>query len=329
MPTFLTTPKMDPALAARVEASVRGRRGSSNRGRRFAVTARLMLLGAIVYSVYAFATIRQKQRADLERTRAELLDMVSAHGEPLTERDRSAVTRAAFWLERLGGAYEGDVVADEVRSSSDLLALLRQPTMYVRSEIGALRTPADLESAAAASVKDTLLLCLVDPPTSRAEATLLKKVKMAYVGGTPVEERTANVHRLHDVIVGLPLLTKGWVDRVRESEDANALKKLRAELDGARLDRATRAAKSSFFLFALDEAGKGPGPTELDGERPHAIRLALVNVDTSRVLLRTRRDVDPSWISAARRPMYSRGLDDCALAFDVHEHLPARLRNRN
>jgi hypothetical protein len=129
------------------------------------------------------------------------------------------------------------------------------------------------------------------------------------------------VRRLHDAEIGLPFLEPPWAERVREAETAADVARLRHDFEHAPIDRAQRAAKASLMLAALDEPGDGRGPIELDGERPHYVRVALVDLLADRPLLRRRVSVDPNWISAARRPSYATGLDSCALAYDLHEQL--------
>src|SRR5690606_36753235 len=110
-------------------------------------------------------------------------------------------------------------------------------------------------------------------------------------------------------------------DRVRAAEDGKELARLERDLERAPIERAKQAARAEILVAAVDEPGDGSGPTELDGERPHDIRLAIVDLPSGEVLLRMRRHVDPSWISTAKRPMYATGLDGCAFAFDVHQAL--------
>jgi predicted RNA binding protein with dsRBD fold (UPF0201 family) len=72
-------------------------------------------------------------------------------------------------------------------------------------------------------------------------------------------------------------------------------------------------------LLALDEPGDQGGPTELDGERPHSVRVGLVDLSTKKVLLRMRRHVDPRWLSASARAELASGIDSCELALQVHK----------
>jgi hypothetical protein len=324
MPTFLVTSRMAPALAARVQASVTGRKrdpGASSRMRRIASLARLALVLVLVFATHTVVTTRQRMRADVEQRRANLLEAVRAHAATLTAEDQSAVARAERWLVRFSGAYEGDVVADEVRSREARKSTLGRPAIYVRGTIESLRTSDGIAAAAATSAKDALLLCLSDPPAERTEAALLERVRTAYGGGVAAEERSANVRRLDDAIVGLPFLLPPWADRVRAAEDANELARLKRDFERTPIERAKQAARAEILVAAADEPGDGSGPTELDGERPHDVRITIVDLRRGEVLLRMRRHVDPSWISAARRPMYATGLDGCAFAFDVHEAL--------
>jgi hypothetical protein len=69
----------------------------------------------------------------------------------------------------------------------------------------------------------------------------------------------------------------------------------------------------------MDEPGTSSGLSELDGERPHDVRVAFVDMGAQKVVLRLRKHVDPAWISLEKRPRYAAGLDGCALALDVRE----------
>ena len=141
-------------------------------------------------------------------------------------------------------------------------------------------------------------------------------VRAAYAGSAEVELRAASVRRLEVAVAGLAFLEPAWEERVRAAE-ADDLGGLRRQIDRAPIETAKLAAKSSALIFAVDEAGEGQGPTEIDGERPHAIRLEIVDLALAKVLLRAKKRVDPAWISVDRRPEYASKLDSCAFAFDV------------
>jgi hypothetical protein len=327
MATFLTTSRMDPALRARIEASVAGRAPKAG-GRRIAprlvALIRFGLVLVLALGIYTVVTGRQRDRRELERTRGALLDAVRTQGAALTPEERGAVARAESWLTLLAGTYEDDLVVEELRAPGALKTTLARPAIYVRGQLGAFKSSRLVNEAASTSGKDALLLCLVEPPASRVEKTMLEKVRVAYGGGLPMEERTANVRRLHEAVVGLPLLLPSWSERVRIADDGAELARLKRELDRAPVERAKQAARANLLVVAIDEPGDGGGPTELDGERAHAIRVAVVDLAAAKVLLRIRKLVDPTWISLAKKSEYASGLDGCGLAFDVHESV-ARL----
>lgn len=322
MPTFLTTSKMDPALAARIESSVSGKKGprrSVARSRRLVLLLRLVVVVTVATSVYGIVVGRRESKLALERTRTTLLESVREQGASLVPEDHTAVARVEAWLLRLAGEYEGDLVAAELGAPNALAATLARPMVYVRGTSDAFAGSPQVAAVSATSTKDALVLCLLEPPESKSEKALLDKVRVVYSGGWNLESRTANVRRLNEAIVGLPFLLPPWTERVRAADDAAELARLRAELERAPIARAKQAARSELLLVALDEPGGTDGPTELDGERPHPVRVALVDLVANKVLLRARHVVDPSGISPARRAIYAIGLDSCALALEVHE----------
>jgi hypothetical protein len=323
--SFLTTEKMDPALAARVEASVRGRRHQPVRraalAPRLVSVARFAVVLALALALVAFVLVRRRDRRELSLAREALLSSVRAEAPSLTSEDRQTLVRAETWLVRAAGAYDGDLVADELRAPGALAALLARPALYVRGPVGAFTTPARIAEAAALSSKDALLLCLVDPPASRVEMTMLSRVRVAYGTGAALEERTANIRRLHDVAIGLPVLLPPWSERVSAAREKAELERLRKELERAPLARAKQGARARLLVFALDEPSDRIGPAELDGERAHHVRIGIIDLAMGTVLYRARKLVDPSWISMAKKSEYANGLDGCGLAFDVHEGL--------
>ena len=323
MGTLLTTPKMAPALAARIESSVRGRRivpgGSAPR---LVSVVRLGVIMGVTLLACALVITRYREHQALERARAAILQTVHTHAASIGAEESGFVARAESWLVRFAGPYEGDLISEEMRGTQASRAIMERPAVYVRGPLVSFVTPAGIASSASTSLKDAFLLCLLDRPVSRAEKVLLSKVRTAYAGGLIVDERTANVRRLDDAEVGLPFLRAPWAERVQHAERAVDLARLQRELDKAPIEDAKRAAKATLLVVAMDEPGDGKGPTELDGERAHDVRIGLVDLASAKVLLRLRKRVDPTWISMNARAQYASGLDGCALAVDVHESIP-------
>jgi hypothetical protein len=320
MRTLLTTSKMAPELALRIEASVSGRHGARSRGvvrLRLATWFRLATFASLVVAILSFVHLRRQEHAHLESARSKLLATQKGHAAALTPDELRIALRVEPWLMRASGPYEGDLVASELRAPGALDAVLSRPALYVRGPTKDFQSTTTIATTSAASLKDPFVLCLLDPPASRAEKAVLQKVHAAYSGGAHLETPTANVRRLFDAEAGLPLLMPQWAARVRAAEDAVALGHLEHELGAAPLEAAKKAAKAQILLFAMDDPGDSGGLSELDGERPHDVRVGLVDLSHETVLLRLRKHVDPAWISLPKRAQYAGALDGCALALDV------------
>ncbi len=288
MATFLTTSRMPPELAARVEASVSGTHGKKRpdaraAGRRtlLVALARVAVVVAIGSLVATVVSLRRRDQRELEQARAPLLASVRAATASVTPEDLGAVARAESWLLRASEAYEGDFVADDVRGKDALSAVLARPIVYVRGPIAQFSSERGIAEAAAASVKDPFLVCLLEPPAGRTEKALLAKVHDAFSNGA--ESHSATARRLRDAQIGLPFLLPPWgalVEKAKTPEELDALR------DDARRKRPSRrqkrALKAELLLYspwtrpgtrpgtrrgATREAAKR-GPTELDGERP-------------------------------------------------------------
>jgi hypothetical protein len=277
-----------------------------------------------VAAVFAAWSSRQRERLRLESARATLLEEVRARSAELADDDRSFIDRADMWLMRVAGPYEGDFVDDAMRAPGAVKEVLGRPSVYVRGPVEAFASPASIASAAAASFKDPLVLCLVDPPSARSEKAMMHPIRAVYDGGHAAEGGAPHVRLLAEAEAGLPYLVPSWASHVEQAASLAAVDGLRAEFRAAPTERAVRALKATVLLCAFDEPGTHEGPAELDGERPHDIRLGLVDLAASKVLLRLRRHVDPGWISTSRRVEYAVGLDACALAFDVVRELRGR-----
>jgi len=320
MPTLLVTKKMSPELAARVQASVEGRRAAP--GARLAPRAiSLFRIGAfaVILGAIAWLTISvRRSHRDLEGQRGALLERVRHESAGLAPEDHTAIERLLPWLALLSGSYQGDLVVEELKPSGAFATSIARPTVYVRGPLASFGGGSRVNESAAGSFKDAFVLCLNSPPSERTEKLLRKKARAAYTSRGDGMNPTRHVQRLFDAIVGLPYLGTEWEKRVSDADSREQLDKLSRDLERAPLDSARQVAKAQLLLFVMDEPSDSKGPSELDGERPHAARVGLVDLVKRKVLLRLRRRVDPSWVSAATRAEYANGIDSCALALDVH-----------
>lgn len=320
MATSLTTRKMSPELKARVEASVRGGRRTTPGAKLAARSISLLRLGVTAVlgvSLIAIVLARRSEQQLFERERTALLDAVGRETASLSAGQPARVLGIPPLLERFSSAYPGDFLADELQEAGAFQARIALPALYVRGPLAAFRSAAGISQVAASSFKDAFVLCLLDPPDLRTEQALRSRARSAQARGERVRQHTGHVERLHDALAGLAFLSPDWRARVEATETSIALNKLRQAFERAPLGAAKRASRAETLLFAMDEPGEGPGPTELDGERAHLVRVGLVDLASQKVLLRLRRPVDPSWISAATRAEYASGIDSCSLALDV------------
>jgi hypothetical protein len=316
MPTLLTNSKMDPALAARIEASL-GRRTARAKSAiykaRVVALARLVAVTAVLAAGVALYVSGARARDRFERRRATLLDSARAKADGIGPAEQSTRLRAEAAIHALTGAWPGDLVSDALRARG-LATALAEPTIYARVGLDELTRGRTLAAATRELGKDALLFCAIDPPTARDEQAVVAKV-LAGRDEATLEARTATAVSLRDLELGLPLLDPTFRIRVKVASTNAAMSRLEETLARAPIDAARKGARAGWLLVALDEGGS----LGVDGDRPHDVRVALVDLTTGAPALRVRRRVDPSWVSTMRRAKYSVELDGCRLAMDLRE----------
>jgi hypothetical protein len=321
VPSFLVTKRMSPELRARVLAAVTERRPGAKQ-RLSPVVARLRLFGiVVVLSVVALVLrVRQERERQIEQQRASLLATLRSHESGLTADDRKLAGKVEKAVQlHAAAAYSGDWLPEPLGKDGTLAELLSLPTLYLRGPIEVLSRASGLKEAAATSWADTFVLCLLDPPEARTEKALKAKARAA-VSARGMEPH-AHVQRLAPLLDVLPLLGGEWQRRVAVAESAAVLSDYRKLLEGAPIGAAVRAAKARQLLLVVDEPGDAKTAAELDGERPHAVRVVLSDLADGDVSLRFRKQVDPGWLSPATRAEYAAGVDSCALAVDLRSAL--------
>ena len=258
MPTYLTNSKMSPALRARIEVSVRG----SRTGARTRITPmmraglRLVLILAVAGSVIALVLDwRQRQRA-LESAKTALLADVTSALEPLKAAGSNAWDASLALLAEDGGDFGGDHVDAALGESAQLDTLLKRPTVYVRGPIASFAGEASLERAAAESVRDAFLHCLLIPPASRSEKALRPRVAAVYRGDAVSADDVARVHRLHDAIGVRGFVGESWAAQVNGARTTTELDRLRDRVNEVHLERAVRAAQAELLVYLMDEPKK-------------------------------------------------------------------------
>jgi hypothetical protein len=311
--TFLVTAKMSPALRARVEAAVRGKRADRHRRwPRLAIAAGVLV--ALVMAGVSVASTRRQASEALEARKSRLLE---THRERIGEGalDMARVEQTRALLLGLAGPYEGDWAADSLKGSS-AAALLARPTLYIRAPLESFESELTLGHAAEASFRDAFALCLHAPPDKRSDRALAGRAKAIAAGGA-AQGPIAHIDRVHDALAGMRFLSSDWEARVRAAETEPALVKLSEALREAPIEATLRASQAELVLVVADEEKVGDGPTELDGACPHFARIFLFDAKTAAPLARLRRFVDPSKLPDDVRIAHANGVNGCQLALEA------------
>ncbi len=308
MGTYLTNDKMNPALRARVEASVTGRRIPISR--RAKTSVRRLAVACAIGATLALMWQWRVQRASLARERAVTRDRLMLVTTPLKEVEN----RVKRIREHLGAVHQ-ERRHESLDTPEGWQRLLSRPIIYVRGPQADLSTR--LAMAASESQPDAFVGCLLEPPSSRDETKLAPRVSHIYREG--VTKARDDLFRLQALFEVRPLLEPAMAEAVELAKTHSALAAITDALEAPSVRRAEAAAKASLLLYVIDEP-KAPGAvSELDGACDHHVRVGLVDLDSGHVWLRARRRVDPAWVSERRRLTLAKGLVDCRLAVDLRD----------
>jgi hypothetical protein len=319
MATFLTTPRMNPALRARVERAVSHRERAKHHAAKIGLKspfasrgpvrlARVLPLVALLLVVGLGSATYVHENRMMEDERAALLAALEERRAGLPAGHEGFVAKIDPWIaEAAAQSAAVDVIDPSLQEPGALDAWLGRPAVYVRGAAAELRDPGKRDNAAGASIKDAFLFCLMTPPASATPGALLEKVRGVYFGGSKVEEQTANVRRLAEAQVGLAVLGNAFEGAVRAAEEPLALKKLRKDLQSAPTDEAKQAAAAELLIVVADE-------TAVAGAR--AARVSLVDLGSGKPLLRARLHVTPAG-SSASAALHRAALEGCGLALSL------------
>ena len=320
MGTFLTTPRMNPALRARVERAVshkaRARHHAARTGfatsyegpRRWGFARLFPLLAFGLVAVLGTVGYLQARRM-LADERAALLGAIAERRAGLPAGAEGFLDRSDRLLLDAASADPSDVLDPALQAPGALDAWLRRPAVYLRAPAADLRDPAKLGDAARASGKDAFLVCLAAPPASDSEHDLLAKVRGVYFDGAKVDDETANVRRLREARLGLAVLGPAFEASARSEDDLKALRRMHKELDAAPVEQAKRAAGAELLIIAVDLPAPGQG---------HELRLVLVDLAAQKLLLRRRLHVEEQGRSPAGVLLRAE-LEGCALALTARK----------
>ena len=325
MPTLLATKKMSPELRARIQVSVSGRRatGHARLAPRAIMVIRLAALLAVVGSLCWFGLITRRVNRTFLTAQSALLQRWQSEASAFGPGKTDLLGRVEPWLRRETENLAEDWIADDIQKAGGLAAVLSRPTVYIRGPEHSFVNRVGIEALARETAVDALAFCLVEPPKERKEKLLRSRARAAYARGPAMTEATAHVHRLGAAVIGMPLLQPEWRARVMDAKDLRRLEQLKLAFEKAPLASAKAAVNASLLLYAIDEPGDAGSAAELDGEKPHYVKVGVIDLIENKPLLRLRRRVDPSWLSDATRIELAHDVDSCTLAWDVHQAVKA------
>ena len=316
MGTFLTSPRMNPALAARVQRAVSHRVRAKHdatrlgfrplAGRTAFPVARVLPLAALLLVVVLGVSGHLAARRALERERAAVLAVLASRRAALPVGHEGFLGATDRFLAE---AASEAPLPDIVDPGSSLDALVHRPAVYVRAAASELRDPTKVDDVAGASIKDAFLWCLLTAP-STPETELLARVRGTYFGGAKLDEATANVRRLADARMGLEVLSARFEDVVRNARDLPTLARLRHVLDAAPIEPARKAAAAEVLIVVTDTVAASGGRDS---------RVTLVDLASKRVLFRVHPRADAT---RSAKGAHREQLEACALALAVRKAIP-------
>jgi hypothetical protein len=318
MGTFLTSPKMNPALRARVERAVSHRlRAKQNaaqlgyqpfEGRAPFAVARLVPIAALAFVLALGFSMHLSGKRELENERNALLSTLSQRRAGLPAGYQGFVAATDRVLAEAASETALPDFVDPSLNRSALDTQLQRPAVYVHASATELRDAKKLDDAVGASIKDPFLWCLLRA-SSTNERELLGKVKGTYFGGAKLDEETSTVRRLGDARMGLEVLGPTFEEVVRHARDIPTLKRLEKVLAAAPTEHAGKAASAEILIVVSDAVGPG-GAKET--------RVSVVEIASQRLLLRVRPRVDGD-AGGAKAGSHREQVEGCGMALAVRK----------
>lgn len=320
MPTFLVTSKMDPALAERIQQSLRGDGASRQRrpGRRIPLRALVQLALAVAIvslGVFLLGSYRQS-RTEVELARRQLSQKFHQLERLYSPTQQQRIRRLTGLLLEASQKDLPERIAPQLSGPGDLASLLEKPALYLRASAPDLQTDRLLKETAQSAELDAFYVCLRAQPESESETVLLRTL-----GSANGHLSDGSVFGFGTVLELEDFLNSDFLDDVTRAEHMSELVKLESHLERKNLKRKAEALTAENLIYVIDEPLQSGQKSDFDGEGPHAIRLGIVAIESGIPLLRLRREVSPEWISEKSRLSFSRPLDSCKLAYELYQEL--------
>lgn len=320
MATFLTTARMNPALAARVARAVSQKARAHHHARelglksRFASSprvgvSRVLPLVALLFVVGLGSASYVHAARLFEQDRAALVGEIELRRALLPSGHHDFFARVdGFVDEASAEAPPGDRVDPVIQAPGALDAWLGRPAVYVHATSTELRDPRRRDDAADGSDKDAFLYCLASPPADGSEETVLNQVRGVYFAGAQAGDLTPNVHRLAGARGSLSVVSAEFEAKVRAAEETIALRMLRKELEAAPVGAAIGATAAELLIVVADEPSG------------RFARVSLVDLQAKNALVRVRLPI--ARISkSATAALHRAQIEGCSLAFTLRRRV--------
>ncbi len=285
-----------------------------NKGTRLTPNLLLSLLTAVVVIIlgYRYFAGRQldEQKAALLAKQHAVLATLGKEWFPLRDRIEKLTLEAA-------ARYDGDFV-DTTAGRWDFRA---EPGIYLRVRVAEAKDADSLRKAAAGSLRDSFVGCLLREPNAAAKGE-------PDAGAFP--EQPWNLAKAYD---STRILTDDWGNEVKDASDPLRLRVFEQQYDEDVRDKIPGAVdivkNAQFFLLVLDEddpAAVGEGgapPTEQSLQSvAHPARVFVFKLPEGGAIVRLRRSAEASFVFAGERPVtdpetleaMKRQVNNCALA---------------
>lgn len=320
MATFLTTARMNPALAARVARAVSHKARAHHHAQqlglkgRFASApgvgvSRVLPLVALLF-VVGLASASYVHAARLfEQDRAALVGEIELRRALLPSRHHDFFARVDGFVEEVSAETPPvDQIAPAMRAPGALDAWLGRPAVYLHAMTTELRDPRKRDDAADGSDKDAFLYCLARPPADGSEETVLSQVRGVYFAGAHAGDLTPNVHRLAGARGSLSVVSAEFEAKVRAAEETLVLRMLRKDLEAAPVGNAIGATAAELLIIVADEPSG------------RFARVSLVDLQERSALVRVRLPVARIGKSATAA-LHRAQIEGCSLAFALRRRV--------
>lgn len=334
MSTLLVTDRMNPALAARVRASLQGplqTRGSGPPRRSSpllrAVLRVLAAAGVVGIALFVHASLRARE-LELENARAALSTAVSLARSQLDEQALALPSRLRRWLLATPSQDEQPRV-NELPRAGGFQGVLARRALFVRGTWpGGFTDTVQLQRTAAESRKDAFLFCLFSETRALAqtngyaaappsEHALSQNVDRVNRGDNAVSEATQTVYRLEDALTAEHYLAPAWSSPIAHLPSVEQVEVMQRAWERAHVKDKLAALQAEVLIYVLDEP-KAPGTVvELDGASHHRMRVGIVDLVKDEVLLQLERTMDPDRVSDSRRSRFAFGIESCRIATEI------------